>query len=176
MPIMRSRATAVLFLFAVIGTTACGASTRKAGPAPQSAPETHGWSTTGFAQLESAKGRLRDAFPGACTTDFTYERADYVADDNQILKTLVPNAVGQCDVGTENLEISVFPNAATRDRFITQRMTALCTRAASRHIELMPIPWITYDSVAMQPDTAAGGQRIAAKLSGAQARVHSCPT
>jgi hypothetical protein len=173
MSCVRPRFIATACLLAALVGAACGSSTPAAGPAAGSAPGTHGWSKSGYAALQAAKARLRAAFPGQCANNFTYERAGYVSDDNRILKTLVPDAVGQCDVGTENLEISVFPDAKTRDTFITQRVTRLCARGASKNLLLPPIPWITYGAVAMQPDTVAGAQRMAAKL-GAHAEARGC--
>jgi hypothetical protein len=173
MSCVRPRFIATACLLAALVGAACGSSTPTAGPAAGSAPGTHGWSKSGYAALQAAKARLRTAFPGQCANNFTYERAGYVSDDNRILKTLVPDAVGQCDVGTENLEISVFPDAKTRDTFVTQRITRLCQRTKKQGIRFDGVPWITYGSVAMQPDTPAGGQRIAAKL-GATATMRTC--
>jgi hypothetical protein len=150
--------TLVCLAFVALG--GCSSSASTSTPSKTAGSTATGWDARGLASLDAARADLRRAFPGQCRNLDVYNHAEYVA-DNKILKTPVPAAVASCSVDTESLEMSAFRSAATRDAFIAERTARICARALSRRIPLAGLPWISTGTVSMQPDTQAGGQRIA---------------
>lgn len=132
------------------------------------------WSAPAVATTKALSNKLAAAFKGDCTDYGTLDRVTYLSSAGKIHSTIVPQAVANCTVLTEGIEISIFPSAATRDAFIKQRSDILCARAAKAKVVFPGLHWVVASNWSMQPDSEGVSRRIAAALD-AKYVLRACP-
>ena len=152
---MRRRATLTIALFCMAGLAACGSSSHaKVSP---------NWDAKGEADVRAAAKTIAAKFPGPCGDFAMLNRLEYVS-SSKLIHSPLPLAAGHCSALGDDVEVSAFASAKSRDDFVQARGRILCQRSAASKSNLPGLRWAVGGNISIQPDTEGVGRRLATSL------------
>ena len=156
-------ALAALATLAVLAACSSSSSGGAAPTVPAGSQDPTGWSKDSVAAVRAISQKIAEGFPGQCTKVGVPTRVSYMFGLKRVGGPY-PDAVANCDALTETLEISVFPNNATRDNFVSNRRDKICKISDEKKVGLPGLYWVVGDKFSVQPDSEGVARRIAHAL------------
>jgi hypothetical protein len=127
---------------------------------PAGSADASGWSKESVAAIRAVGHKLAQGFPGECTKFNVTPRSIYIKGLKKVGGPY-PEAVGSCDLLTEDAEISEFPSGVERDDFVDSRTQKLCEISKQKNVGLPGLYWVVGGNWSAQPDSEGVARRIA---------------
>lgn len=152
-----------VLLSAVLG--ACSGGSDAADPSDLTYPAA--WSAADRQRVDAVAGEIRDARAGACGQVSFVDPVKLAPAVQRYGWRVVPGALGDCNFDEEQtIEIGVFDSDAQRDRFIDERTSSICRRAAAVQASAPPFAWVRASGVTVQADTRSVARQVARAIDG----------
>jgi len=163
---VRKAFVAGLSLLALVGAGCSSDSGSSATSFPTTARKN--WTTAGLAQAHATADALARAIPGQCTDAADNDFTRFPLSMKQFNSPVVPTGQLLCTINDETVEISAFANAKDRDRYVDDRSTGICARAAEmakkdkKPFLISGLRWVSgAGNITVQPDSEGLARQIA---------------
>lgn len=150
---------------------ACGGDDSAGRPELQPLPER--WAAADRAEVRRIARSIRSAGSERCSDVGFVSPADLARGRALNDWRIAPRAIGTCDIAGEAVEVGVFASADDRDRFMDERTTVLCRKAAAVGVEVAPFSWAYGGTWSLQADEPRTARASAARLDG-ETRIRRC--
>ena len=166
--VRRIRTTTLAFVtLLAVGLAACGGAS--SGDSKAIEPMPKAWSAAGKAKIDQLIAKTVRATGKECAPinflspqalETTRQRYDW---------RIAPTAIADCERDPETIEWATFSSTSDRDRFVDERTTGLCARAAATGADLPPFAWVKSTkgmAWSVQADDPATAKSFAKALGG----------
>jgi hypothetical protein len=132
------------------------------------------WAPAAIDRMEALAADLAAAEPPMCADLGVMKVSDYAIGLTYLqTATEIPETIGSCTGGDENLELVVFADAQRRDAFIEERRSIICRLATNRKVDLPGLRFAVGEDWSIQTDTQTVALDIIDVLGG-EYRMEAC--